>query len=165
MKNNKLAIFLLLPVMLIQILIPCSFVFEKEKILSSGAEYKFEIEYILAQSDNELELKYSLPLYDDKINMRYAVFEEAQNGRYKITALRRSKPDTPLYLKSASSLEFVCPISVYALKDGGAKKIAEALMKRKYEYDPYSTAKIFNGKAVITGVFLGDGMPIEDIQD
>lgn len=165
MKHKLFTIILLSVCFLFQLAVPVIFIAEKEIILTRGTEYKFAVSYIFEEDDNELELSYPGEyIISDDIYYGYAEFYKESNGLCYIDKLAQKVTSESKYLRSASSIEYKLPISYYTLKNDNADELAlKAQQMINSNRSFYTSVRVLNGKSVITGVFLDDGTPIENL--
>lgn len=162
MKYSKQSAVLLAAAILIQLAIPGVFIAEKNRILREGTEYRIRVQW-LDFEDNGIELSYEIQNNWDNDEMRYAVPENEYEGVYRNLRLTKEPPADGPYMQSASVRRFESPIGEYTLFNADEKALRER-WNELLNQGHYCVASVTirNGKALLTGVFLDDGTPIED---
>ncbi|MBQ6067001.1 MAG: hypothetical protein IJK89_09265 [Clostridia bacterium] len=163
MKYGKLSVALLALAVLIQLAVPCAFILEKNTILDKGTTYRIRVNWIDFE-DDLLELKYDISNNWDTDEMRYATPENEYDGIYQSLRLTKERTDSDACMKSASVREFRSPIGEYAFPD---VKHEHAYQTYIDLYDNgryfYAAIVVYHGKALLTGVYLDDGTPVETV--
>ena len=163
MKYSKTSAVFLAVAILLQLAIPCVYIAEKNVILKRGTEYRIRVEY-LEFDDGKIELNYNVIKNYKDDELRYASLKNPQNGEYQYMQLTSLQPEEGPYIKSASLRKYRSPVDEYPMTDleesDAYQSIVPYLDNGRYFY---STVVIYNGKAILTGVFLDDGTPVENI--
>ena len=165
MKYSKTSAILLAAAIVLQLAIPALFVTEKSRILQNGDEYRIRVNS-LSFADDMIELDYEITNNWDSDEMRYAVPENEYQGVYMWLRLTKEPPASGVFMQSASVREYRSPIGEYAFPDIDADK-ASHTFSELYDYGHffYAAVKIYHGKALLTGVYLDDGTPVEQLFD
>ena len=163
MKYSKRSVVFLIAAIILQLGILLTYTAEKSAIVTKGTEYRLRIQ-TLEFDDDKLILDYPVINHDIRKSARYAVPECEQNGVYQYMEFSESKPKGVTALKSSSVRKFRFPADEYFFEDAEHSALAD----QYWEYINsghffYSTVNIYQGDAVITGVFLDNGTPVEDI--
>ena len=161
-KYTKLSAALLAAAILLQLAVPALFVAQKNRILQYGAEYRLRVESIHVD-DNVLELSYRIGNLMNGKEARYAALSGEQMGTVPYLLLSKEKPEGPCF-KSASVREYRCPVGEYAFPDIDEDKTYQVYADLCAQgHTLYSTIKIYREKALLTGVYLDDGTPVEEL--
>ena len=159
MKNKITALILLAISVAVQLLIPFSYITKNEITAKRGGEYRLEISSFF-QYDEGLYLSYSCETPEQ--TKYYTVFEEQENGVYIENGYTYSRPDSGVYLKTDTSDKYMTSACIYEADADTADKLMHEIwiLSNNGRYF-YAAVKLLNGHAVLTGVFLDDGTPIE----
>lgn len=163
MKYSKTSAVLLALAILIQLLIPAVFIAEKYTILQNGKEYKIRVSW-LDYEDNVIRLSYDIPNEWENDKKIYAALKNESDGIYRNLELTDSWPEDGAFFKSASVRKFRLPIDEYTcpdLDESGFYDKYNELTQQDHWF--YSTIKVNHFKALLTGVYLDDGTPVEEI--
>ena len=163
MKYSKLSAALLAVAILIQLAIPCAFIYEKNNILKNGTEYRIRVNWINFE-DGVMELNYQISNDWNTDEMRYATPENEYEGLYQSLRLTEEKPDGDACMKSASVRKFQSPIGEYSFPDLNEEQSYQTYMdlcdNGRYFYASFV---VYHAKALLTGVYLDDGTPVETV--
>ena len=163
MRYNKLSAVILALAILIQLSVPAVFIAEKNEILRKGTEYRLLVNWLSFDGD-KMTLNYDILNNWDTDEMRYAVLQNEIDGVFHHVSLSKDRPAEGVCIQSASVRRFVSPIGEYTFPG-----IDEHDCTRKWNdltnNGHYAVAvfRIYRDKALLTGVCLEDGTPLEDI--
>ena len=152
----------LIAVIIIQLSVPAYMITDKYYTLRTGEEFKFRV-YPVDPYDAFRGRYVNLNARQDSPGGgMYGVIAVERDGFAYIEKITDKKPQAVPYVKSGSRGWFAMPIDRYYMDEKLAPK-AESLTRQNSQNDnTYVTARVKNGKLVITGLFI-DGMAIEDI--
>ena len=154
--KRKLLIILLIPIILLQLSVPAYFIIQRNEILKSGNEYKFNVDVWAVNDNLSFSLKNSYMIGNKGRYGIVAVDEES--GYAYISEVTDIKPEGPDYITSSDDERFEFPVSKYPLK----KKMYDAIFTHiGSSYDEiYIAVKIRDGKMLLDDVYI-NGMPVE----
>jgi hypothetical protein len=163
MKYSKVSAVILAVAIIVQLAVPITIIIEQNKILREGTECRLRVNW-LGFDDDDIELNYEILNNWNTDDMRYAALKNETDGVFQHLSLSKDPPEDGIYMKSASVRKFVCPIEEYTIpgidEDECATKWNELTVQGHYMI---AAIKIYQGKALLTGVFLDDGTPAEEL--
>ena len=162
MRYSKLSAAILALAILIQLAVPAVFIAEKTAILREGTEYRLLVNWIDFDED-KITLQYDILNNWNDEEMRYAVLTNEVDGVFHQILLSKDPPEEGVYMRSASVRKFICPIEEYAIpgldNDACFAKWNELTNSGHYAVAVFRSHQ---EKALLTGVCLEDGTPLED---
>jgi uncharacterized membrane-anchored protein len=184
MNNKKIIFSIFILIALAQLFVPGKMIFEKERVISSGAEYKFKTvpidpndpfrgKYITLSYDETrfMDTESRDWLYGDDI---YVILTTDKEGFAKIESVSRTKPSSELDFVKATvinntfnneyKVEIEYPFNRYYMEESKALQ-AELIYRetmRDSKSNTYALVSVKGDEAVLKDVLI-DGVSIKDI--
>jgi len=185
MGNRKLLVTLFVIVAAIQLAVPGKMIWDRERILETGKEFKFETapidptdpfrgKYIvLSYKENAVKIS-SQDQFADGENI-FVILKKDQNGFAIIKAISKEMPkDGVDFVKAqvgsvsgfpATTLTVSYPFTRFYMEESKAYEAEQAFLKsqRDSTKTTYALVNIKNGKAVLKDVLI-DGVSVVDLE-
>lgn len=185
MGNRKLVIALFVMVSAIQLAIPGKMIWDRERILETGKEFKFETAPIdptdpfrgkyIVLSYKENTVKISSPNQYTNGETIFAILKENQNGFAFIKAISKERPkDNVDFVKArvesvsdfpVPTLILSYPFTRFYLEESKAYEAEQTFIKSQSDSTKttYALVNIKNGEAVLKDVLI-DGISVVDLK-
>lgn len=181
MANKRILFSLFVIVAIIQLAVPAKMIWDREKILETGKEFKFETApidptdpfrgkyIILSFTENKVLLNSDIPYTSgEKI---FVILKKDQQGFAKIKAVTNKKPKADIdYVQAsveyvsefpAKTLSVSYPFNRYYMEESKAYQAERVYIESQLDSTKttYALVSIKNGKAVLKDIII-DGVPI-----
>lgn len=185
MENRKLMITLFVLVAAIQLAVPGKMIWDRQRILETGKEFKFETAPIdptdpfrgkyIVLSYKENSFKISSPNHYTNGETIFAILKENQNGYAIIKAISKERPkDNVDFVKArvesisdfpTTTLTISYPFTRFYMEESKAYEAEQAFVKSQRDSTKitYALVNIKNGEAVLKDVLI-DGISVVDLK-
>ncbi len=185
MNSKKLVLPVFILVALVQLFVPAKMIFDTEKVLKTGKEYKFKIAPI--DPNDPFRGKYiTLRFEENMIKVQngedwisgetiYVLIATDKNGFVKIKSISKDEPTTEgndffkakvRYVSSNGSNKLIIdyPFDRYYMEESKAYDAEQTYRQSQIDTNQiaYALVSIKEGKAVLKDVLI-DGVPIREI--
>jgi uncharacterized membrane-anchored protein len=184
MRNKIIILALFIIVALIQLFVPAKMVFDREKILNQGVEYKFKTKPIdpydvfrgkyisLVYREDVCLVKF--PLEWKRNETVYVILSVNKEGYAKIKSISKKKPiNTKAFVKARVSSVYEStgqvyvnyPFSRYYMEESKAydAELAYNEVIRDTSLTTYSLVKVLDGESVLKDVMIDDVSILERV--
>lgn len=171
MKNKQLVFTIFTLMVLAQLLIPASMIFQNNSVLKNGEKFNFKLqpidpsdpfrgEYIVLAFTDEVYFEQNNEHWQEN-TLVYAIFENDKNGYAYIAELRRKAPkETANYLAlkvdyvNNDEVYFNFPFNRFYMSEDKAQKAENLFLEtiRDSTNINYAVVSIKNGKSVLNDV-------------
>ena len=176
-KASKVFLMFAAVVFILQWLVPATMIIGQEMVLDKGDEIKircrpidpydpFRGRYVRVRLDFQLPESMQLPEEFYKQQRVFALLDKDEDGFVTVNQIVKDAPEQGLYVRGNKFRRrntFELGLDRYYMNERLAPE-AERLVRSgiREDSDVWATLKVWNGKAVMNGLFV-DGIPIEVI--